>query len=115
MIELYFEMAAAGFFALLFFSDLVKRQLQARRTVAFQVLLCALMLSSFFVVGATIARVYESSLEVNALAQAFGLYAEVLCFACFHSYILSVAYQLRLDSSVFLSECVLFAIVTVLV
>lgn len=115
MIELYFEMAAAGFFALLFFSDLVKRQLQARRTVAFQVLLCALMLSSFCVVGSTLARVYETSLEMNAIAQALGLYAEVICFACFHSYILSVAYQLRINSSMVLAECVMFFIVSILV
>lgn len=115
MIELYFEMAAAGFFILLYLSDLVKRQLEARRTMTFQILLGALMISSACVVMATLARVNDTSLRINAVAQAVCLYAEVICLSCFHAYMLSVAYQLKCDSPVVMTECILFVVISVMI
>ena len=45
--EVHFEIASAAFLALLFFTDLFKRQLPIKKVITFQVLLCVMMLCSF--------------------------------------------------------------------
>lgn len=115
MSEIHYEMAAAGFFILLFFADMAKRQLPSRRTVAFQLLLCSLMLSSFMVVDANLAQLQKMDVKINAVLQTLGMYSEILCFVSFHCYILSVAFQLRKDSPLVLSECVVFVLISVIV
>lgn len=115
MFEIHFGIAATGFFALLFFADLLKKQLRARRTMAFQLLLCALMLSTLFVVDADLARLYGEDSKAVALIRAIGLYAEVICFVSFHCYILSAAYRLTKDSPLVLSESIILVIITIVI
>lgn len=115
MYEIHYEIAAAGFFMLLFFSDIVKRQLRARRTVAFQLFLCALMLSAFFVVDADLSKASCQASRMDAVVQAIGLYAELICFVSFHCYILSAAYRLTVDSPLVLTESILFVLISVAV
>ncbi|MCI8771229.1 MAG: EAL domain-containing protein [Lachnospiraceae bacterium] len=115
MYEIHVEIAAAGFFALLFFANLVKKQLPSRRTAAFQLLLCAMMIASFIVAGADLCMYYKGADRWAAVVKAIGLYAEVLCLISFHCYILSAAYRLSLDSPLVLSECILFLLITFLI
>lgn len=91
----YYELAAAGFFALLFFSDLIKRQLRSKQAIAFQILLCVMMLASFFKVGSDLYIIYGKSNMVNALIQAVTLYFETLCFFVFYVYIQSFTHKFQ--------------------
>lgn len=112
MFEIYIETAAAGFFSLLFLANLLKKQLPSRRTAAFQLLLCVLMIASFFVAGADLCLFYCGACKGTSIVKAASLYAEVLCLVSFHCYILSAAYRLSLDSPLLLSECILFLFIT---
>ena len=115
MYEIHFEIAAAGFFCLLFLANLLKKQLQSRRTAAFQILLCVMMAASFLVAGSDLCMFYYGTCEGTTLIKAASLYAEVLCLVSFHCYILSAAYRLSLDSPLLLSECILFVFMTVII
>lgn len=96
----YCEIAAAGFFAIIFFADLIKKQLPTRRTVFFQLTLCMLMLSSFFMVDADLSLRYGESTMIDLVVQSIFMYTEFLCCIMLHYYILSLGYRLAFHRKV---------------
>lgn len=63
--EVHFEIASAAFLALLFFTDLFKRQLPIKKVITFQVLLCVMMLCSFSTVDYILTMRYSTSVLLN--------------------------------------------------
>lgn len=92
---LFLEMAATGFLALLFFVDLVKKQLPTRRTVIFQLFLCTLMLNSFFGVDAALSRRFGETLLLDEAVQVISLFLQAACCVFLHMYILAAVYKLK--------------------
>lgn len=113
--SIHYELAATGFFALLFFIDLLKRQLPSKRTGAFQFMLCVMMLASFFKVDSDLSRYYGESSMINAIMQAITLYCETLCFFAFYAYIQAFTHSLWKKKIQFRVDITIFAIVSVLV
>lgn len=89
------QIASACFFAIIFFANMVKKQLPTRRTVFFQQFLCYTMLSSVFAIVAQLYSVYGKSVFVNELIYAVFLMTQILCCLLLHCYVLSVAYKLK--------------------
>ncbi len=91
---LFMEMAATGFYALIFFVDLVKKQLPTRRTMFFQLFLCALMLNAFFSLDVSIARQFGKSVVLYEAVQVISLFMGVSCCIFLHMHILATVYKL---------------------
>lgn len=72
---------------LLFLANLIKTQLRSKRTVAFQFLLCVMMLAAFFKVGSDIVKKFADSDLIYALVQSVTLYIKTLSFFAFYAYI----------------------------
>lgn len=87
-------MAATGFYALIFFVDLFKKQLPTRRTMFFQLFLCALMLNAFFSLDASLARQFGKSVFLKEVMQVISLFMEVSCCVFLHIHILATVYKL---------------------
>lgn len=115
MANIHYELAAAGFFFLIFAVSLEKKKLALKSTIAFQMLLFTMMLTGFFIVGDEFAYANGKSTELIALAKAISLCLELGTFACCHCYILSLAYRLQMRSVLFIvSEPVLLLSVSLL-
>ena len=94
----FLEVAATGFYALLFFVDLIKKQLPTRRTVLFQLLLCALMLNAVFGVDVILSGRFGETLLLDEAVQVLSLLFQATCCVLLHLYMLSTVYKLFLES-----------------
>lgn len=84
---MYYEIAATGFFVLLFLVELIKRHLPSKRAITFQVLLCVMMLAAFLKVNNSIILYYGGGKHDNVYIYAVTLLFEVLCFYSYYIYI----------------------------
>ena len=91
----FLEVAATGFYALLFFVDLIKKQLPTRRTVLFQLLLCALMLNAVFGVDVILSGRFGETLLLDEAVQVLSLLFQATCCVLLHLYMLSTVYKLK--------------------
>lgn len=94
------QIASAGFFAVIFFADLVKKHLPNRRTIFFQLFLCFMMLSSVFATIADLAGAYGRSGVILEIIQGIFLFLQMITCLMLHCYILSVDYQLHFHLSI---------------
>lgn len=94
------QIASAGFFTILFFVDLVKKQLPTKRTVFYQLFLCFMMLSSVFAIDVELALERGSQLIINGIIYSIFLCLEFLCCLMLHCYVLSVAYRMNFRLSI---------------
>lgn len=93
------QVASAGFFAIIFFADMVKKQLPTRRTVFFQLFLCFMMLSSVLAIDTRLAVDYGKSVMAGEIIYGIYMSLQVLCCAMLHCYIMAVSYRLKFDFS----------------
>ena len=101
MIDLFsFQVASAGFFAIIFFANMVKKQLPTRRTVFFQLFLVLMLLSSVFAIVADLSLDYGESVLLIEIIQGLFIFFQIMCCLMMHCYILSVAYRLNFRLSV---------------
>lgn len=93
--SIHYEMVAAAFLTLIFCIDLSKRHLPIRRTMVYQLLLCLLMLSFYMIIACDLVMCTSVTGFMRSGVQALTFIVEVICFACFHSYIMAL--ELRLS------------------
>lgn len=113
--EIHFEIASAGFLALLFFADLFKRQLHTKKTITFQILLCVLMLSNFFAIDSELSLRYGDSEVVNSLIHMVTHVSELLCIIGIHGHIMALLYRLRFNTLRGKVDLVVFAVIIAIV
>ncbi|MCI8339622.1 MAG: EAL domain-containing protein [Lachnospiraceae bacterium] len=94
------QIASAGFFAVIFFADTVKKHLPNRRTIFFQLFLCFMMLSSVFATAADLAGEYGEPGFILDMIQGIFLFLQMITCLMLHCYILSVDYQLHFRLSI---------------
>ncbi len=93
------QIASAGFFAVIFFADTVKKHLPNRRTLFFQLFLCFMLLSSVFATVADLAGAYGEPGFHLEMIQGIFLFLQMITCLMLHCYILSVDYQLHFQLS----------------
>lgn len=113
--EIHFEIASAGFLALLFFADLFKRQLHTKTTITFQTLLCILMLSTFFSIDCELSIQYGDSQVVNELIYMVSMFGELLCVMAIHCHIMALLYKLNIKSARGVVDSAIFIIIAMIV
>lgn len=91
-----FEVASAGFFMILFFSDLVKKRLPTRRNCIFQFMMCFMMLASFFNIEADASLEYGESLMISSILQALAVFSEFMTLSFLHYYIMALSNRLTI-------------------
>ncbi len=91
---LFCQIASAGFYALLFFCDLLKKQLPTKRTVFFQLFLCAMMLDAIFSIDVILSQRYGETVMLNEAMLVVELLTQVACCVTLHLYIMAVAFKL---------------------
>lgn len=93
-IAIYYEMAAAGFFIVLFFADLVKKQLHTRQTKAFQVLLFSVMLVSIVQMLFPFAQRAGVSGQGSLILEAVTVLLKAIYVFSVHCYVLALVHRL---------------------
>ena len=92
--EVHFEIASAAFLALLFFTDLFKRQLPIKKVITFQVLLCVMMLCSFSTVDYILTMRYSTSVLLNTTIYTGTMIIGLFCVMATHWHVMSLTYRL---------------------
>ena len=72
------EVASAGFFMILFFSDLFKKRLPTKSNNIFQLMLCFMMLAAFFNIEAAASLKYGESLMISSIVEALAVFSEFM-------------------------------------
>lgn len=91
---LFLEMAATGFYVLIFFVDFMKKQLPTRRTLFFRLFLGALSMSAVASLGTSFVKSFGNSVLFYETMQVFSLYLKVSCCIFLHMHILATVYKL---------------------
>lgn len=91
-----FEIASAGFFVILFFSDLVKKRLPTRRNCIFQFMMCFMMLAALFNIEADASVEYGESLMISIILQALAIFSEFMTLSFLHYYIMALSNRLTI-------------------
>lgn len=92
--EVHIEIASAAFLALLFFTDLFKRQLPVKKVITFQILLCVMMLCSFSTVDYILTMRYSTSVLLNTTIYTCTMIIGLFCVMATHWHVMSLIYRL---------------------
>lgn len=88
--EVHIEIASAAFLALLFFTDLFKRQLPVKKVITFQILLCVMMLCSFSTVDYILTMRYSTSVLLNTTIYTCTMIIGLFCVMATHWHVMSL-------------------------
>lgn len=92
--SIHYEMVAAVFLTLIFFIDSWKKHLPVRRVLVYQLLLCLMMLSSYMMFACDLMISTGVTGFLRSVVQALTFIVEIICFLCFHGYIMAMEFRL---------------------